>query len=43
MADDRGVGEDVERLRGERAERGQREPDDLAVVGRAEAHQDRRR
>ena len=32
VADDGGVGEDVERLRGERAEGGQSEPEDLAVV-----------
>jgi hypothetical protein len=35
MADDRRVGEQVERLCGERAERGQGEAQDLAVVGRA--------
>ncbi len=43
VADDRRVGEDVERLRRERAERRQREPDDLAVVGRTKAHRARRR
>ena len=32
VADDRGVGEEVKRLGRERAERGQREPNDLAVV-----------
>ena len=32
MPDDRGVGEDVERLRDQRAERRDRQPDDLAVV-----------
>ena len=35
VTDDRGVGEDVQRLRGERAERGEREPEDLPVVRRA--------
>ena len=38
MADDRGVGEHVERLGRERAERGQREPEDLAVVRGTKAH-----
>ena len=38
VADDRRVGEDVERLGRERAERGQREPDDLAVVRGAKTH-----
>jgi uncharacterized protein (TIRG00374 family) len=38
MTDDRGVREDVERLGRERPERGQREPDDLAVVRGTEAH-----
>ena len=33
MADDRGVDEQVERLGGQRAERGHGEPEDLAVVG----------
>ena len=37
MADDRGVDEDVERLRGERPERRDREPQDLAVVRRSGA------
>jgi hypothetical protein len=32
VPDDRRVDEDVERLRRQRAERGQREPQDLAVV-----------
>jgi hypothetical protein len=32
VPDDRRVDEEVERLRGERAERRQRKPDDLAVV-----------
>ena len=36
VPDDRGVDEDVERLGGERAERRKREPEDLAVVRRAE-------
>src|SRR6202158_4144752 len=36
MADDRGVGEHVQGLRRERAESRQREPEDLAVVDRAE-------
>ncbi len=35
MADDRGVDEQVERLGGQRAEGGDREPEDLAVVGAA--------
>jgi hypothetical protein len=35
VADDRGVGEQVERLGRQRAQRGQREGDDLAVVGAA--------
>jgi len=43
MADNRGVREHVEGLRGERSERGQREPEDLAVVWRAKRHQARRR
>jgi uncharacterized protein (TIRG00374 family) len=38
MTDDRGVGEHIERLGRERAERGQREPDDLAVVRGTKAH-----
>jgi hypothetical protein len=38
VADDGGVGEDVQRLRGERAEGRQRQPEDLPVVRRAEAH-----
>jgi hypothetical protein len=38
VADDRGVDEDVQRLGGERAERRQRQPQDLLVVRRAEAH-----
>jgi demethylmenaquinone methyltransferase/2-methoxy-6-polyprenyl-1,4-benzoquinol methylase len=38
MADDRGVHEHVQRLGGERAERGKREPEDLAVVRRAPEH-----
>jgi uncharacterized protein (TIRG00374 family) len=38
MTDDRGVGEHVERLGRERAERGQREPNDLAVVRGTKAH-----
>jgi uncharacterized protein (TIRG00374 family) len=38
MADDRRVGEHVQRLGRERAERGQREPDDLTVVRGAKAH-----
>ena len=33
VADDRGVGEDVERLRDERAEGREREPPDLTIVG----------
>ena len=33
VADDRGVGEDVERLGHQRAERREREAQDLAVVG----------
>jgi len=41
MTDDRGVGEHVERLGRQRAERRQREPEDLAVVRRAEAHRAR--
>jgi hypothetical protein len=32
MPDDRGVDEDVERLRRKRTQRGQRKPRDLAVV-----------
>jgi hypothetical protein len=32
VADDRGVGEQVQRLGGERAERGKGEAEDLAVV-----------
>ena len=32
VADDRGVGEDVERLGCQRSERGERQPQDLAVV-----------
>jgi hypothetical protein len=35
MPDDRRVGEQVQRLGRERAEGGQREPQDLAVVGGA--------
>jgi len=35
MSDDRRVGEQVERLGGERAERRQREAQNFAVVGRA--------
>ena len=38
VTDDRGVDQDVQRLRRERAERGQRQPEDLAVVRRA-AHE----
>jgi hypothetical protein len=38
MTDDRGVGEHVERLGREGAERRQREPDDLAVVRGTKAH-----
>ena len=38
MADDRGVDEEVERLRRERAERRDRQPDDLPVVPRPELH-----
>jgi uncharacterized protein (TIRG00374 family) len=38
MTDDRSVGEHIERLGRERAERGQREPDDLAVVRGTKAH-----
>ena len=38
VPDDRGVDEDVERLRSEGAERRHRKPKDLAVVRRAEAH-----
>src|SRR5437867_10366348 len=41
MTHDRGVGEHVERLGRQRAERRQREPEDLAVVRRAEAHRAR--
>ena len=37
MADDRGVDEHVERLGRQRAERGQREAEDLAVVGERHA------
>jgi hypothetical protein len=33
MADDRGVDEHIERLGGQRPERGNGEPQDLAVVG----------
>ena len=40
MTDDRGVDEDVERLRCERSERRQREAEDLAVVRRAEPQDD---
>ena len=38
MPDDRGVDEQVERLRSERAERGNREPKDLPVVRRPQRH-----
>ena len=38
MTDDRRIGEDVERLVSERAERRQRETDDLAVVGGTKTH-----
>ena len=38
MSDDRRVDEEVERLGRERAQRGEREPDDLAVVLGAERH-----
>ena len=38
VADDRGVDEEVERLGRERAQRGKREPQDLAVVPRPEPH-----
>ncbi len=40
VPDDRGVDEEVQRLRGERAERRHREPEDLAVVRRPEPHAD---
>ena len=43
MADDRGVGEHVERLGGERAQREPGEPQDLAVVARPERDQARPR
>jgi hypothetical protein len=33
VADDRGVDQHVQRLGGQRAERGRGEPEDLAVVG----------
>src|SRR3954451_3277679 len=38
VTDDRRVGEDVERLRRERAERRQRQTDDLAIVGGTKTH-----
>ena len=38
MTDDRGVGEDVQRLGRQRAERRQREPDDLAIVRGTKTH-----
>ena len=38
VADDRGVDEQVERLRRERAERRERQPEDLPVVPRPEPH-----
>src|SRR5262249_50066594 len=40
MPDDGRVDEQVERFSGEGAERGEREPDDLAVVRRSEPHAD---
>jgi hypothetical protein len=42
MPDDRRVDEDVERLRGERAERRRREAQDAAVVGRPKPRAARR-
>jgi hypothetical protein len=38
MTDDRSVDEEIERLRSEGAQRGEREPHDLAVVRRAQPH-----
>src|SRR5262249_21308665 len=38
VSDDRGVDEEVERLGGKRTQRGEREPQNLAVVPRAQGH-----